>query len=199
MITDHGAGSYVAVGGGSGAYLVTVTVKDEGDDPLENATVRLSEGINAFTATSNSSGVATFNLDAATYSIGVSKDGYQFTPTTIVVTAPANFDEQMAQIVIPAPADPSQCACYLTTRDGNGAAEAAVKITFILKSAPTPDSYDIGMFDATSDTNGSLIVNLRRGASYTAQRGRNIKKPKPVPFTVPDQDVFQLPQVLGDP
>lgn len=92
IIADHGAGSYVALSGGSGAYLVTVTVTDEDDNPLENALVRLSEGMNIFTVKSNASGIAAFNLDAATYDIGVTKDGYQFTPSSIVVSGPANFD-----------------------------------------------------------------------------------------------------------
>ena len=75
----------INTGSGSGAYTITVTVTD-GTDPLQNATVRLVEGVNQFTAVTDASGEAAFSLDAATYTVTVTKDGYQFTPTTRTVT-----------------------------------------------------------------------------------------------------------------
>ena len=75
----------INTGSGSGAYSLTVTVTD-GTDPLESATVRLVEGANNFTASTNALGEASFSLDAATYTVTVTKFGYSFTPTTRTVT-----------------------------------------------------------------------------------------------------------------
>jgi hypothetical protein len=172
-----------------------VTVKDEDDEPLENATVRVSEGINVFTVLSDASGVAEFNLDAATYALGIFKDGYQFTPTSIVVTAPDDFIGILTRIVIPGPSGPNQCVCSIVTRNARGAAQAGVKVSFSLVSAPTPDSYATGATSATSDGTGLLTVELRKGAHYNGRRGSGVV----VPFDVPDADEFELPQVLGDP
>jgi hypothetical protein len=196
IIADHGSGSYAVTGGGSGAYLVTVTVTDQDDNPLENATVRLTQGINAFTDKSDVDGLASFNLDAATYALGVYKDGYQFTPSSIVVTGPDNFDAELTRIVPPVPGLPSQCVCSIVTRDGHGAAQAGVILTFTLQGAPFPDSYATGVMTATSDVDGLLTVNLRKGASYEGKRGPN---GNPARFNVPYEDSFQLPQVLGEP
>lgn len=89
-------------GAGSGAYTCTVTVSD-GSNPVANATVRLVNGVTTLAIQTNGSGIATFGLDSATWAIAITKSGYTFTPTTIVVTGAANFDETITPVVIPAP------------------------------------------------------------------------------------------------
>jgi hypothetical protein len=197
IIADHGAGSYASISGGSGAYLVTVTVTDVNDDPLENAIVRLSEGSNVFTAKSNASGVAAFNLDTAAYAIGVTKAGYQFTPSSIVVTAPANFDAELTLIVLPIPTDPAQSIGYLTTYDAIGNPEPNVILTFAPISGPgaAGHSYLDQHQSATSDAGAFLSATFARGSKWRGRRGKG----KWVTFTVPDSDNFALPEILGHP
>lgn len=104
IIADHGMGSYVwagGVGSGTGAYLVSVTVKDSGTlTALQNVRVRVTDGINEFISTTDVAGVALFSLDAATYELMMSKEGYEFRPVSIVVAASANFDETMLQVSV---------------------------------------------------------------------------------------------------
>jgi len=73
-----------SAGAGTGARTVTITVND-GTTALQNAVVRLTEGSNTFRALTNASGVATFNLDDATYTVAVTKSGYTYAGTTLVV------------------------------------------------------------------------------------------------------------------
>lgn len=104
IIDDHGTGSYVEIGGGSGtgAFLVSITVRDSGTlQLLQNVHARVSEGINQFVSQTDVNGVALFSLDAATYELMLTKDGYEFTPMMIVVTGAGNFNATMFQIAIP--------------------------------------------------------------------------------------------------
>lgn len=180
---------------GSGAFAVTVTVTD-GSSALQNATVRLTEGINSFTAITNVNGVASFNLNAATYAIGITKSGYQFTPATIAVSTSANFDKAMTAIVIAAPADPNQATGSLTTFDAQGAIAAAVVLKFEMVTGPGSNSYKISSFTATSDNAGLLTAAFRKGAKYRGSRGGV----NWVEFTVPtDASTFALPEILGTP
>lgn len=76
----------ISTGAGSGAYTITVTVTD-GTDPLQNATVRILDGSTTMaTGTTDASGNVEFSLDAATYTVAITKVNYQFTPTTRTVT-----------------------------------------------------------------------------------------------------------------
>ena len=76
-------------GAGTGARTITVTVTDNLATPLQNATVRFTEGANTFVASTNSSGVKEFNLDDATYTVAITKDGFEYFGGTLVVSADA--------------------------------------------------------------------------------------------------------------
>lgn len=69
---------------GTGARTVTITVND-GSDALENATVRMTNALVNRLGRTNASGVVVFGLDDATWTVVVTKDNYEFTPTTLVV------------------------------------------------------------------------------------------------------------------
>lgn len=89
-------------GAGSGARTVTITVND-GTTVLENAIVRMTEGANTFTALTNSSGVAVFNLDDATYTVGITKPGYTYSGTSLVVNGTETATYSMTAISISNP------------------------------------------------------------------------------------------------
>jgi hypothetical protein len=106
---------------GVGAHAITVLVTD-GTNPLQNASVRVSEGASALVGTTDSNGHAHFSLDSGTYTVTATKGGYSFTPTTRTVTGDeAGTITQaiaMTQVSIPgAPSDPSLCRVYGDIRD----------------------------------------------------------------------------------
>lgn len=187
-INEAGAGL-----AGSGARTVTVTVND-GSTNIQNARVRLTEGANTFTALTNASGVATFALDDATYTIAITKAGYSFTPTTQVVDGNESITKSMTAITITPAADPDQSTGYLTSRDAHGDAEGAITFSFEMQKGPgdTGASFDGGTFTADSDVNGLLEVAFVRGATYHGKRedGRWFE------FVVPDASSFALPEIL---
>lgn len=188
-------------GAGSGAYTLTVTVND-GATALQNATVRMTEGANTFTATTNASGVAVFALDAATYAVAITKDGYQFTPTTRVVSATASQTYSMTAVTItPSPAD--QVTGYLTTYDENGDVEADVDVTLRIKSAPSDAGFALDSADrvATSDVNGLVeFPGMFPGARYSIWRGTEIPQ-NPKSFILPTDatDPTALDSFVGTP
>lgn len=93
------------------------------------------------------------------------------------------------------PAD--QAVGYLLTRDAQGELEAGVAVTFQLLTFPSSDSYRTASFNAISNDSGLLQVKLRRGVTYKGRRGALVDW---VTFEVPSGvDVFELPQLLGNP
>jgi hypothetical protein len=75
------------VGGGSGAYTVTITVKDSGGDTVQNASVRMSYGAETRLQVSDSSGQVEFSCDGADWTVSITASGFTFTPQTLTVSA----------------------------------------------------------------------------------------------------------------
>ena len=152
-------------GSGSGAYAITVTVKDEADAPVENALVRLkaSGGLPYF-ATTNASGVATFSLDAATYTRTIVADGLQYAADTLVVTADASVTCVMEARAIPAaPDDAATCRVYgyLETLDNRPAANVSITFELIRGTRKGPLAsdklLDLTPVTVTTDANGRIV------------------------------------------
>jgi hypothetical protein len=196
LTASHGAGSWAVGGTGSGAFTLTLTVND-GTSPLENATVRMVEGVNAYVGQTNASGVVAFSLDAATYSVAITKDGYSFTPTTKVVSATGSQTYSMTQITptIPAAAGLSTgtAVCYGTT--GLPIAGVVVTIQQIDGKGVAGSAYDGDTFTLTSNAQGVISHNgFVRGAVYSIRRGirGEVKS-----FVVPDAASFDLSEIVG--
>lgn len=155
--------------GGSGAYAVTVTVLTPGAVAIQNAVVRLTQGGNSHTAVTNVSGVATFSLDAATYTRSITASGYTFTPDTIVVTASANFNATMTTVSVTPPANPSLCTVFGTILAANGDPVEGAEVEFTLVKANSDGSGNLVVADTyvgTSDANGLLSVDLVRNDTF---------------------------------
>lgn len=184
-----------SVGAGSGARTVTITVND-GTTALQNAIVRMTEGVNTYTATTNVSGVATFNLDDATYTVSISKAGYSFSGTTLAVSGTTTQTYSMSAITITPPADPALTAAYLTTYDAQGGIAGSTVISFKLEdgSGTTGYSYSTTTFTGTSNAStGLLTINLIKSTSYSARRGTG----EWVDFTTGTGSTYALPEILG--
>jgi hypothetical protein len=195
-IRDRGDAAWVtgSSGGGTGARTVTITIND-GTDPLENAIVRMTEGANTYTATTDVSGVATFNLDDATYVVSVSKSGYSYSGTTLLVNGTEAETYSMTQVATSPPADPALCAVTIHVRDQYGVdlADEPVEITFV--------SWGVGAADTvpvlspppvqTTDVDGTVAVNLYRNAVYKIIYG-SADYALRANVTVPDAGTYEV-------
>jgi len=155
-------GVIIAANAGVGAYAITQTVTD-GTDPLVGATVRLydASSLTAYVVVTNASGVAGFSLDAGSYTRSITKNGYSFTPDTLVVSASASVSSAMAAIAVPSPASPDLCVVYGTFLKPSGAALASVNITFTLHAErnTTSGGNIIQKTVWTATTNGSGVLS----------------------------------------
>lgn len=148
--------------GGAGAYAITVTVTD-GTSPVQNAIVRVTEGITSAVLTTNGSGQASFSLNAGTYTIAITKSGYTFSPTTRTVTgsqAGTLTNPLVMSAVAPVvPASPEVCVVsgFLITPDGNPA--AGVPVNFTLQS------------NGDSEATGGQVIYQRVVAGKTDAEG----------------------------
>jgi hypothetical protein len=155
-----------AVSGGSGANTITITV-DDGTDPLENAKVRLTEGVNSYLGVTDASGEVVFSVDDATYAVAVTKPGYSFTPTTLAVSATASQTYSMSAIAIAAPADPEMCRVYAYMAELDGTTNRAPSVTFTLQGpTKTTKVLEITKISATF-VSGYLEVDLQRTDAMT--------------------------------
>jgi hypothetical protein len=192
----HGGGAWGSIGSGSGAYTFTVTVND-GTTALQNATVRLVEGVNNYVAVTNASGVAVFALDAATYSVAISKAGYSFTPTTKVIANTTSQTYSMTAVTptLPAAANLSTgtAICYGTT--GLPIAGVVVTIQQVQGTGSDGSAYDGDTFTLTSNASGVIShTGFVRGATYSIRRGIRGEAKS---FTVPDAVSFDLSEIVG--
>jgi len=165
-IADAIAG--INVGSGTGARTVTVTVND-GTTALQNATVRMTSGAETYTALTNVSGVCTFNLDDATWVVSITRNGYSFAGTTLVVDGTETVTYSMTIVTINA-SSVNKVTGYWTVLDENGNAAASVVVT-IKARQPTRTSsgvlHDAGERTATSNGAGLVqFTNLIPGYRY---------------------------------
>lgn len=184
-----------SAGAGSGARTVTITV-DDGTDPLENAIVRMTEGVNTYRATSNASGIAVFNLDDASYTVAISKSGYSYSGTTLVVNGDETETYSMTAIVFSAPDNADMTLGYFTVYDIAGDPLASESITYKQTSNVSGygTSFEPDTATLTSDVNGLVQVNLYKGANYAFTRTGS----KAFTVTIPDDagDSYELPNML---
>lgn len=162
---------------GTGAYAITVSVVDQLAAAIEGANVRVSSGGLNYYATTDAGGNASFSLDAATYSVGVFKSGYQFTPTTRTVTGNEAgtlvADLVMTARAVPAaPSSPTLTTVFIDAFDIEGNAVEGEVITFSIFILPTATEEETmltgGEKTATTDVSGRASIELESGVTYKA-------------------------------
>jgi hypothetical protein len=190
--------SYPLVSGGTGAYARTVTVTASAV-AVSGARVTMTNGVNRYNATTNASGVASFGLDAATYTLTVSSAGYSHTPASVTVSAAGNTDTTLTAITITPASDPAQTTGYVTCYDKTGTAAAGVSITLMLcrtSAAAAGLSHTLDERTVVSNANGLVeFTGLLRQATYKAKRGGSEKWT--APFITADATTSPLPEILG--
>lgn len=182
----------------SGARTVTITVND-GATALQNATVRLTEGANTRIGTTNASGVVVLSADDATWTVAITKAGYSFTPTTLVVNGNETETYSMSAISISPPASPSSTTGMLITLGIDNQPLANVTCWFRVHTGPGTAGYSHPdqWFSVTSNISGVLSYNgFARLTKYVGKRGENGPEHS---FTTPNADSFNIPEILGHP
>lgn len=158
---------------GSGARTVTITVND-GAAALQNARVRLTEGANTYTGLTNASGVVVFNVDDATYTVAVTKAGYSFAGTTLVVDGTEAVTYSMSVVTI-TPSNPTLVTGYYTCYSELGVVESGVTIELQVHKVPSETglALDSAIRTAISDANGlAQFTNLVPGTTYQVRRNQ---------------------------
>lgn len=188
---------FVPNASGSGARVVTITVND-GTNPLQNAAVRLAEGVNSFVGNTNASGVAVFNLDDATYTVSISKSGYSYGGTTLVVDGTEAATYSMSQIAI-TPGTGDLTTGYLTAIDDEGSPEADVSIYVEMVKIPSGDTgyaFDSRVRTLVSAANGLVTIEgLIKGATYRIYRGKWADTKYLIPTSA--GSTYELPSIIG--
>jgi hypothetical protein len=203
ILTDTGTTlpaqiSGISGGAGIGARTVTITVND-GVTALQNATVRMTEGANTFTALTSVSGVAVFNLDDATYTVGVTKSGYSYAGTTLVVDGDETATYSMTQVSITPPATPGLSAIVVLCLDAAGQPEPDVDIDIRIVTVPsgsTNTAFKGAKQTATSDVDGIARFEVVQGSICEWKRGRADVWSR---VTIDSDSVTNVTSVIGSP
>jgi len=156
---------------GQGARTVIVTVND-GTTVLENVRVRLTNGALTYVGSTNVSGQITFNVDDGTWTVTITKVGYTFSSTTLVVDGDESPTYSMTQIIIEVSA-PGFITGYLYCYDEEGHLEEGVSVELALC---VHNDSGVAINSATrteTSSSGGLVqfVNLQANATYMIRRG----------------------------
>ncbi len=190
--------SGISGGSGSGARTVTITVND-GTTALQNALIRLTEGANTFTATTNSSGVATFNVDDATYTVAITKSGYSYAGTTLVVDGTETRTYSMTQVSVTPPTDPELSAIEVLCLGSAFTAQSGIDIDFRMSGIATGDqdtAYSGAKVTVTSNGSGIARWEAPRGATIEYKRGTTQVWTR---ATLDNDSLTSVTSVIGSP
>lgn len=190
---------HAAAGTSTGARTITIIVND-GTTVLQNARVRLTEGANTQTALTNSSGVATLNVDDATYTVSITKTGYSYAGTTLVVDGDETATYSMSAIGAITPSTGVFTTGYAVVYAQDGTVEAGVNVYCVITAAPDSETgfvYNGQERTATSDADGLVqFPGLPKGCTIELWRDETINR---VSQLIPAGagSTYELPDVFG--
>lgn len=182
ILTDTGtdipaAIAAIDIGGGSGANSVTITI-DDGSDPVESASVRVSKGAETYVLQTDADGEAAFSLDAGTWTVRAVRQGYaQLATQTLVVDGTETVTYSLTALDISPPDSPEQVTGYAYCYDADGAEESGVTVYIKMVKKPansTGHHYSYQPAELTSDGDGLIEhTGLFPGATYRIWRAGN--------------------------
>jgi hypothetical protein len=188
-------------GAGSGpCTVVIVTVSAEsGAAPIAGAQVSLTQGGYAVTGVTDSSGAATFNVNAGAYVVAITATGFTFGGATLNVSTGTTQEYALPVMTYPATTAPGQATGALTCYDQYGSVESGVTIYLELMGMPVGDAgnaVDATVRTQVSGSGGTVaFTGMWQGAEYRAWRNNWGSK---LTFTVPaGTSLFSLPDLLG--
>jgi hypothetical protein len=158
---------------GSGARTVTITVND-GSTALEAANVRVTQGAESYVQSTNASGVATFNLDDATWTVSITKAGYSFPGALLVVSGTTSHTYSMTETIVAPPASPDLSAIEVLCLDETGQPESGVAVDIRIVAVPSGSqnyAFKGTKQTATSDGDGIARFEVVQGSTCEWKRG----------------------------
>jgi len=185
-----------SAGAGTGARTVTITVND-GTTALQNAVVRLSEGLNTYRTLTNTSGVAVFNVDDATYTVAVTKSGYTYAGTTLIVNGTETATYSMTAVSVTPPTNPDLSAVVVLCLGTDFEAESGVTIDLRIVTFPsgsTNTAYPGLKKTATSNGSGIATLYAPKGSVCEWKRG---KEDSWTEITIGSGDQTNVTSIIG--
>jgi hypothetical protein len=177
---------------GAGARLVSLTVLDNLASPIQSATVRVSRSGQTFSAQTNASGIASFSLDDATWTVSITSPGYSFSPVSLVVGGTVSQTYSMTQIA-PTPPALFTGLCnvqFSVIHLGMPVPNASVVAT-LEEENPTVDNYLISrqVTSGVTDANGNCVLTMVQFGQFTRGGVYRIKVADPLGRTIHDRRV----------
>lgn len=190
-------------GGGSsltGPYTRTVTVTDADTTlPIQNAKVRLYRTGETGTEPTNVSGVASFTVEAATWSYAITANGYTGVSGTIVVSANGNTPVQMTATAVTPPTEPGLSAIEVLCLGADFTAQADIEMHFRLAAVSSSDqnrSHPGATVSVDSDGDGIARWEAPQGAIIEYKRGTSQVWTR---ATLDNDSVTSVKSVIGVP
>jgi hypothetical protein len=179
-------------GTGTGARAVSITVLDNLASPIQSATVRVSRSGQTFAAQTNASGLASFSLDDATWTVSITSPGYSFAPVSLVVGGTVSQTYSMTPIA-PTPPAPFTGLCnvqFSVIHLGIPVPSASVVAT-LEEENPTVDNYLISrqVTSGVTDANGNCVLTMVQFSQFTRGGVYRIKVADPLGRTIHDRRV----------
>jgi hypothetical protein len=160
------------VGGGTGARSVTITI-DDGSTTLENVKVRVTNGVETYVQETDVTGVATFALNDATWSVRATKYGYTMATQSLVVNGTETATYSMTAVAPSQPANPALVSHDVLCTGIDGEIEVGVEVHYRLTAGTGDAGYsrDSATATATSGADGYATLTFITGATYSIWRG----------------------------
>lgn len=185
---------------GTGARTVAITVNLDGD-ALQGATVRVTKAAETYLTTTNSSGVATFNLDDGTWVVSITASGAYFNGASLVVNGAEAVTYSMTANATIEASDPDKVTGYWLCLSHLGVAEAGATISMQVASLPSASAglaLDSSVRTAISDSEGvAQFANLILGVRYAIWRGQGQKYFVTIPTNATSP--LELNSIIGNP
>jgi len=198
---------------GRGAYPVTITI-DDGTDPIEGATVRVTTDGLVSTLTTNASGIALFALDNGAYTVTITMPGYGSGVESLTVSGATSDTYSLTVVTVTPPASAGVATGVMVVYDNNGDVEEGVDIGIKLIRGTGTAGYgrDTATRTETSDSAGLVtFAGMQRGCTYQVWRSSTAgltfsdvasssgAASDPTIVVPLSGDTFNLPEVLGAP
>jgi hypothetical protein len=185
--------------GGTGARTVVVTVND-GEDPLQAASVRLARGAESYIQRTGASGQCAFNVDDGTWVVAITLAGFEFDGATLVVNGDETQTYSMTRYAIAPPAAPNLTTGFALCLGTDGLPEAGVAISAQMTAGPGVDGYalDTETITMVSGVDGvAQHTGFVRGAAYKFRRGTSAWWT--AAQVAPNAATWNLREILGTP
>lgn len=183
---------------GTGARTVTITVND-GATVLQNARVRITEGVNSYSYTTNASGVVVFNVDDASFTVAIAKSGYTYAGTTLVVDGNETVTYSMTATSVTSPTNPDLSAIEVLCLDEDFAAASGIDVDFRMAAVATGDQNRAHPgTKKTVTSNGSGIARFEgpQGSTIEWKRGNGQQW---TAVTLDNDSVTNVTSLIGSP